>query len=314
VIDTLERMKRVVLLGGATGLLTLAPPRNCPYGYQVPVWGYSRDLSTNSSRIWACVNSSGRVVFSEETPFEPRGKLFNVRAYGGKGDGVTDDTPYIGAAYNAATSTPDEAATLYFPPGNWRTTSPLIVQREKRILIDSGTLSTSGAYGFRFTAGSRGAVLSGRNGQTVLRRADGSSAAGSIIYIDSTSHITVSELELDGSGSQAATSSEHAHGILVRSSGDLLLKNLYLHDNQGDAIDLYGTDVDRIRAENIHVANLGRAGLDFTQLSGVGITVNYFACVVGKRVSTAASLGECIHSEPAGGIVRTAKWDFTNLF
>jgi hypothetical protein len=53
------------------------------------------------------------------------GNLFDVRDYGAKGDGTTDDTAAVQAAINAAiasmgsTTNPPKGATIYLPPGNY---------------------------------------------------------------------------------------------------------------------------------------------------------------------------------------------------
>ena len=51
------------------------------------------------------------------------GQVFNVKAYGAKGDGVTDDTAAIQAAQAAAAAS---GGDLYLPPGNYKATSSQI--------------------------------------------------------------------------------------------------------------------------------------------------------------------------------------------
>lgn len=50
------------------------------------------------------------------------GEVFNVKAYGAKGDGTTDDTAAINAAYAAATAV---KGTVYFPCGTYLLTSAI---------------------------------------------------------------------------------------------------------------------------------------------------------------------------------------------
>jgi hypothetical protein len=260
------------------------------------------------------VGPTGRILFLEDMPFDLSGPTFNVKDYGGKADGRSDDTSPLLAAYRAASVSGERTPTLYFPAGNWRISAPLIIDRPLRILVDSGTITTSAAYGIVFRSGARGSSLAGRNGFSAIRRAGASTGSGALVALDSASEIRIAQLELDGNGGNISTKGEHFHGLFVASSSKVTLKNLYVHDNQGDAIDLYGAGLDDVSIENTLVRNLGRAGLDLTQLTGVGLLVRNFACIVGNRIATASSKGECVHSEPAGGVVRTSNWRFSNLF
>lgn len=59
--------------------------------------------------------------------FVRKGELvINVKDYGAKGDGVTDDT----AAINAAHAATPEGGRLWFPPGSYRTTAPITITRQ----------------------------------------------------------------------------------------------------------------------------------------------------------------------------------------
>jgi len=57
--------------------------------------------------------------------------VFNVRAFGAKGDNTTDDTTAIQNTYNAActaaTSNPTQAPTVYLPAGRYLTSFPIIM-------------------------------------------------------------------------------------------------------------------------------------------------------------------------------------------
>lgn len=74
-------------------------------GLNLNAGGTNQDLNLNPSGTGATV----------ATNLEDKGgQVFNVKAYGAKGDGVTNDTAAVQAAQNAAGPKP-----LYFPPGNY---------------------------------------------------------------------------------------------------------------------------------------------------------------------------------------------------
>lgn len=70
--------------------------------------------------------------------FEDKGgQVFNVKAYGAKGDGVTDDTTAIQAAITAAEAAPGGEVSL--PPGTYKTSAVLTVDLNKCSLIGVGS-------------------------------------------------------------------------------------------------------------------------------------------------------------------------------
>lgn len=76
-----------------------------------------------------------------------RGGLHNVRDYGATGDGTTDDTAAIQAAIDAAEAriaSAGDGATVYFPPGIYRTSSELTVEAESVALV--GEMPTAADY------------------------------------------------------------------------------------------------------------------------------------------------------------------------
>ena len=75
-----------------------------------------------------------------------RGSLVvvNVRDFGAKGDGVTDDIAAEQAAYNAAKSNASgRGSVLYYPPGNYARSAPLILSRTGSSPV--GTVKIRGA-------------------------------------------------------------------------------------------------------------------------------------------------------------------------
>src|SRR5712692_2228609 len=60
----------------------------------------------------------------------------DVKTYGAKGDGVTDDTAAIQAALDGRPST---GAVIYFPAGTYLTTASLNIKNPRIMLVGAGT-------------------------------------------------------------------------------------------------------------------------------------------------------------------------------
>jgi len=79
-------------------------------------------VSTNSSAITGL--SDARTWFAARPVADKGGQVYNVKAYGATGNGTTDDTAAIQAANTAACSA---GGIVYFPPGQYVTSSPITV-------------------------------------------------------------------------------------------------------------------------------------------------------------------------------------------
>src|SRR5512135_421699 len=97
--------------------------------------GLTTDLAakTNDNAV-ACLSSTemvtGAAPFSTPltAPIQDRGgQVFNVKAYGAKGDGTTDDKAAIQAAINAAKAA--GGGVVNFPPGTFMVSGPLVLPR-----------------------------------------------------------------------------------------------------------------------------------------------------------------------------------------
>lgn len=88
--------------------------------------------------------------------------VLNVKDFGAKGDGSTDDTAAIQAAIDYAVAT--GRRSVYFPAGTYIVTSPLHAQ------VETGTTTVGGSTKSRYTYG-MGLTLRGEQvGKTVLRK------------------------------------------------------------------------------------------------------------------------------------------------
>ncbi len=81
---------------------------------------------------------SGPPAAPAPAPTVPSGPRFNVRDYGAKGDGVTDDTAAIQAAINAA---PNGGSSVYFPGGIYVANNFQVVNRHGLRFEGDGLMS-----------------------------------------------------------------------------------------------------------------------------------------------------------------------------
>ena len=132
------------------------------------------DASVTAANVAAAMGLSGLaaddqiMVSSVDADGKPTGwrkkyrDMLNVRDFGAKGDGSTDDTAAIQAAIDYAVAA--GRRSVYFPAGTYIVTSPLHAQ------VETGTTTVGGSTKSRYAYG-MGLTLRGEQvGKTVLRK------------------------------------------------------------------------------------------------------------------------------------------------
>lgn len=99
---------------------------------------------------------------SEVTINIPSGNSINVKDYGAKGDGTTDDTTAIQSAIDSAVS--KGKRSIFFPVGTYIITSPLHVE------VETGTTSVGNKTKSKYTYGMGLTIRGEQIGKTVLRK------------------------------------------------------------------------------------------------------------------------------------------------
>ena len=162
-----------------------------------------------------------------------RGEVFDVRAYGATGDGVTDDWDAFQSAIEAMTtrldadSTSAYGRTLYVPPGTYRLAQTLVLNRSVRLVgagaagrfTDSVLLLDPGIVGVVIAAAEPG--LTGQPG----RRGDGAIVERLRIETAGTSD----DLAVEGDATPAAERTPvevepdrtAIHGVWLRAAGSV---------------------------------------------------------------------------------------------
>lgn len=98
----------------------------------VPFYNGTTLAQDNANLSW---NSTAKLLVTPVSDLG--GQVFNVKAYGAKGDGTTDDTSSIQSAINAA-----GAGRVYLPPGTYKVSSALTLSSAGSSLAGAGVGAT----------------------------------------------------------------------------------------------------------------------------------------------------------------------------
>jgi hypothetical protein len=121
----------LTMAASATNYVFLDMTKSCAPGFTsggagFPATGVPIAVVTTSSSAITSV-SDVRTWFAARPVVDAGGQTYNVKAYGAKGDGVTDDTASIQATFSAAAAS-GAGGTVLFPPGKYLVSSQIAVQ------------------------------------------------------------------------------------------------------------------------------------------------------------------------------------------
>lgn len=158
-------------------------------------------------------NASGAVVTSTNSTTARALKdrfadVVNVRDFGAKGDGVTDDT----AAIQAAVNVPGRH-TVYLPRGTYKITGSISWRTQVSIRGDGPGVSIIKSSGTLFSA--------------IQQLGDGST------YLED---CTFKDFEIDGSGLTSTAPAIDGKGIFILRMRRARFENLYIHDTIGTGL------------------------------------------------------------------------------
>jgi hypothetical protein len=228
--------------------------------------------------LGGCSQNGAANLVQVEEPVVPNEPLANVRDFGAKGDGQTDDSAAFDAAVKAL---PLTGGTVLVPAGTYMLraihTNPLHV-------ID--------------LSNTRNVTIAGQGSEaTILRMAPTSyHSAIHIILIQRSSGITLKDLTLDGNRQHILYADEHSHGIQIESSADVRIEGVHFQNSGGDGVRLFGSAAvgswaERIWVENSFFQDNARNGISIQRAArNVVIRGNTF-----ERISD-----QTISAEPTG--------------
>lgn len=220
-----------------------------------------------------------------------RGETINVKTFGARGDGATDDTQALGRAAAAAFAALNAGgmATLYFPAGTYKTTAPIVVHqgsakwRRLTIIGDGPAISTivatggNGLFDLAFSAQTPTAVA----GMTLVGEAVGRGTAISVSMppggADQHS-LTVSDLRVNGD----ETSHTDSFDVAIRGTGlsDPTLRDVRMVGNY------IGTAFRRVtKSGNACLVLNGVWGLDLNNVYCSNMTNGYEVASRGGQIT-----------------------------
>jgi hypothetical protein len=178
--------------------------------------------------------------------------LNNVKDFGAKGDGITDDRQAIQAAIDDAVT--DNKAGILFPAGTYRVS---------RVAIPGGrwSLDLNGVQDF---------MVAGEGPKSVVKLVDTTDPKGTgdwhvFILRNDCRRIVFKDLVVDGNRTGLTKPAEQSHGIEVEpGTEDLVVDRCILRECFGDGMRLLGApgqNVKRLRIENSLFQTNKRSGL-----------------------------------------------------
>jgi polygalacturonase len=235
----------------------------------LPVGDHVASVELSSNGGSATLTASIRVASDG-----PSGEV-NVRDFGAKGDGVTDDIAAFEAALDALG--PD-GGTLLVPAGTY------IVNPSRKGALEITRRSNI--------------TLAGEGlDRSIIRLAPVSYGTAHVILVTNASGITIRDLTLDGNVPNATFNEPQCNGIEVRNSSDVRVERMRFMRIWGDGVRLIGHYHDagpwteRVVVANSHFEDTGRSGVGMQRaVQQVQILNNTF-----ERVSD-----QSLSSEPGG--------------
>lgn len=207
--------------------------------------------------------SQDKAAAGRAAPGDLRLPVVNVRAFGAKGNGVTNDTTAIQRAIDSLALS---GGTVFFPPGTYlisQAVSPnqtfpwCLLLRSNIDYVGVGPEST----------------LLLAPGQEKFTR------MMSTVITETSRNINIRHLHFDGNRANQDDTFEHQHAILLAAVEDCRVEECLFHDTEGDAVYVHegtvGVSSQRVVVEDNEMYSLSRVGVNFAGASNSIARANF---------------------------------------
>ncbi|MGG3495333.1 right-handed parallel beta-helix repeat-containing protein [Peribacillus simplex] len=171
--------------------------------------------------------------------------IINVKNFGAKGDGITDDTVTI---QNAVNTSSREGGTIHFPSGTYMVNAltSIILKSNLRLLLDKNA---------------------------TIKAINNGSTAYSIFRIENISNVCIEDGTIIGDkATHTGNTGEWGRCFYILGSSNITLKNLTIKDAWGDCITIGGDVInEKIIIDNCIIDNARRNGITVAHAKNVDI-------------------------------------------
>lgn len=220
----------------------------------------------------------------------------NVKQFGAKGDGKTDD--YLALKKVADYINSKGGGEVYFPPGTYY----IGVFHSKNNNFENlefkncDSLKISGSHAIISLKGDFNRSADKHNAHTYSF-----SCSITPLIITNCNNVTISNLEINGNVDKMTRDKDvietGGHLMIINQSSNLILENLYLHHAHGDGIYITGENLwaNNLKAKNVISSNNARQGMSIIKLKNAVFT----NC---KFVNTGLTDGNYGNHAPSAGV------------
>ncbi|MBC7294417.1 MAG: right-handed parallel beta-helix repeat-containing protein, partial [Thermoleophilia bacterium] len=193
-------------------------------------------------------------AFALASPASAAQSVFNVRDFGAKGDGLTDDTLAIQAAIDQAAAA---GGSVYIPSGTY------VVSKQG-----------SNAWALRLASG---ITVFGDGPSSLIKLAPNQDFWTRVLSGTDIADVVLRDFAIDGNDNNQAIWSEQRHGVFISRGQNITSQRLLVRNTSGDGIFYYGGSSGLIEGCTVvggAVPKNARVGINFQGAAGLVVRNN----------------------------------------